>query len=123
MCSYEEEYRLNQVAANVKASYDIKSEVLLGAIWNKIKLRMFSYYYICGKYILKNNKKIKKSNKFEEYIVHSSRNYETKKTHSNDLNDIDEILPSISRDSNNLNISRAINSSRTEKNSFIKVLL
>ena len=95
--------------------YDIKSEVLLGAIWNKIKLRMFSYYYICGKYILKNNKKIKKSNKFEEYIVHSSRNYETKKTHSNNFNDLDEILPSISRDSNNLNISRAINSSRTEK--------
>lgn len=97
--------------------YDIKSEVLLGAVWNKIKLRMISYYYICGKYILKHNKKINKNNdKFNQYLSHASRNYEYKKSITNNFDDLGRILPSISRESNNnsLNIS-GFNSSRTEK--------
>ena len=39
----------------------IKSEVLLGSTWVKIKLRMIAYYNLCGSFIL--NKKLKKNKK------------------------------------------------------------
>ena len=70
--------------------YNVKSEVLLGPIWNKIKRRMLSFYYICGNHIL--NNKIK-NNKFNEYLKHISRNYQIKDSIIPGLNDIDSIIP------------------------------
>ena len=49
----------------------IKSEVLLGAIWKKIKFRIEAYYYICGSYILP---KKKKNDKFNQYLKNISKN-------------------------------------------------
>ena len=71
--------------------YEIKSEVLLGSIWNKLKLRMLTYSYICGKYIIKHLKN--KNNRFKEYLNHTSRNYNDNISLSSTLNDIDLILP------------------------------
>ena len=45
----------------------IKREVLFGSSWNKIKLRMIAYYYICGNYIL--NKNMKKKRKINEHFI------------------------------------------------------
>ena len=73
--------------------YEVKSEVLLGAIWKKIKNRMFAYYNICGNYILKKSK----NNKFKEYLKHSSRNYALSATNS--INEVEPILPRVTSDS------------------------
>ena len=58
--------------------YEIKQEVLLGAIWKKIKIRMFSFYYICGDYILRKKNKTQKNAKLKGYLKHISRNYDEK---------------------------------------------
>ncbi len=61
----------------------IKSEVLLGSTWVKIKLRMIAYYNLCGSFIL--NKKLKKTRKvnknFENYLSTS----QSKNSNDNDL--------------------------------------
>ena len=80
--------------------YEVKSEVLLGAIWKKIKNRMLAYYYICGKYALRKNK----NNKLKDYLKHVSRNYIYSTTTS--LNEIDQILP---REKNDSVFSKDIN--------------
>ena len=63
---------------------EIKGNVLLGNIWNRLKLRMISYINICGDYILK-----KKNSKtiFDNYIseVKNNNNLNSKVTN--------EILP------------------------------
>ena len=84
--------------------YEIKSEVLLGAIWKKIKLRMNAFYFICGNYFL--NRK-KQYNKFNEYINNISRNITTIRTNKT----IGPILPkdSIVSDYRDSNMSNDIN--------------
>ena len=67
--------------------YEIKSEVLLGTSWNKIKLRIISFYYICGNYILKKFKKKNKS--VQQYLNFISRKAEERNT----INEIGSILP------------------------------
>jgi hypothetical protein len=98
--------------------YEIKSEVLLGAVWKKIKMRMFSYYYICGNHILSHNKKNQKNNKFKDYLVHVSRKYDEQKSLRTSLNDIDLILPRMTYDSNSLNISKDINNNSKNQKEF-----
>lgn len=44
--------------------YEIKSEVLLGYDWKKIRNRMIAFYSICNDYILKQ----RKNNKFKQYL-------------------------------------------------------
>ena len=56
-----------------------------------MKLRMLTYSYICGKYIIKHLKN--KNNRFKEYLNHTSRNYNDNISLSSTLNDIDLILP------------------------------
>ena len=51
--------------------YEIKSEILLGITWKKVKLRFLAFYYICGNYILKHRKN--KNNKFKRYLQHVAR--------------------------------------------------
>jgi hypothetical protein len=97
--------------------YEIKQEVLLGAIWKKIKLRMFSFYYICGDYILRNKNKKQKNAKLKGYLKHISRNYDEKSRASLNM-DVDQILPRITIDSNSLNTSKDIRYSSTNKISF-----
>ena len=65
---------LKKMFSNYVNNY-IKGEVLLGATWTKIKLRMIAYTNICGNYII--NKKNKKNKNFENYISdsHSKKNY------------------------------------------------
>ena len=47
----------------------IKNEVLLGPSWKKIKLRMLTYYNICGNYILSKKMKKRKINQnLEKYL-------------------------------------------------------
>ena len=67
--------------------YEIKSEVLLGNDWKKIRLRISAFYYICGSYILKTNKR--KNKKIKEYLKYISRNIEITKS----VNDLGAILP------------------------------
>ena len=69
--------------------YEIKSEVLLGPIWNKIKSRMMAYYYICGDYYLK----FRQKNKFSNYLDQISRIQIGRKTVMPELSDMDQILP------------------------------
>ena len=61
---------------NYYVTYDIKDDILLGATWRKIKMRMLAYSNICGKFIF--NKKLKKHRKvnknFENYLFSSDRN-------------------------------------------------
>ena len=71
--------------------YEIKSDVLLGAIWKKIKLRIHAYYYICGNFILNKNKK---KNKFSQYLKYISRTDDYKSSEIKGLEHIDRILPS-----------------------------
>ena len=97
--------------------YEIKQEVLLGAIWKKIKLRMFSFYYICGDYILRKKNKKQKNAKLKEYLKHISRNYDEKSRASINM-DVDQILPRITIDSNSLNTSKDIKYSSKNKISF-----
>ena len=52
----------------------IKDDVLLGASWKKIKLRMLAYYNICGNYILNSKLKRKKNNKNLENYLNSQVN-------------------------------------------------
>ena len=98
--------------------YEIKSEVLLGAIWKKIKLRMLSYYYICGNYILNKKRKKEKNNKSIEYLKYITRNYDDKNSYSNSFNDVGGILPRSTISSNILNISKDINSINNNEKSF-----
>lgn len=69
--------------------YEIKSEVLLGPIWNKIKSRMMAYYYICGDYY----SKIRQKNKFSNYLDQISRIQIGRKTVMPELSEVDRILP------------------------------
>ena len=69
--------------------YEIKSEVLLGPIWNKIKSRMMTYYYICGDYY----SKIRQKNKFSNYLDQISRIQIGRKTVMPELSEMDQILP------------------------------
>ena len=69
--------------------YEIKSEVLLGPIWNKIKSRMMAYYYICGDYY----SKFRQKNKFSNYLDQISRIQMGRKTVMPELSDMDQILP------------------------------
>ena len=98
--------------------YEVKSEVLLGAVWKKIQLRMLSYYYICGDYILKKKKNKEKNYKAKEYLKYTSRNYDDKASQPDSFNDIGGILPRISTGSNILNISKDINSINNDEKSF-----
>ena len=98
--------------------YEIKSEVLLGAVWKKIQLRMLSYYYICGDYILKKKKNKEKNSKVKEYLKYSSRNCDDKTSQSDSFNDIGGIMPRYSTGSNILNISKDINSINNDEKSF-----
>ena len=67
--------------------YEIKSEVLLGSAWSKIKLRMISFCYICGNYIIRHIKR--KNPKLKRYLFHISRNNDDANTNN------DEILPNL----------------------------
>lgn len=83
---------------------DVKSQVLLGSTWNKIKLRMLSFYYITNNYILRN-----KNDKFKEYLKFASRNYKERYSKKDD-----DLLPygiKILNDSNiqSISISKDIN--------------
>ena len=69
--------------------YEIKSEVLLGPIWNKIKSRMMTYYYICGDYY----SKIRQKNKFSNYLDQISRIQTGRKNVMPELSEMDQILP------------------------------
>ena len=83
---------------------DVKSQVLLGSTWNKIKLRMLSFYYITNNYILRN-----KNDKFKEYLKFASRNYKERYSKKDD-----DLLPygiKLLNDSNiqSISISKDIN--------------
>ena len=84
--------------------YEVKSEVLLGTSWNKIKIRIISFYYICGNYILK---KIKKQQNIQKYLNYVSRKAEERNT----ISEIGSILPRGTINSNfrNTNSSNDIN--------------
>ena len=71
--------------------YDIKSEVLLDSKWSKIQKRMFAYYYICGKYILR--RKRRKKHLMNDYLNLISRNNQDKLSLRPTFTDIDQILP------------------------------
>ena len=86
--------------------YEVKSDVLLGAAWKKIKLRMLSFYYICSNYILKKKRKKEKNNKFNEYLQHISRNNEEQLAATGTFSDIDVLLPRMT------DISKDINSNK-----------
>ena len=111
--------------------YNIKSEVLLGAIWNKIKLRMIAYYYICGKSILIKNKK---NNKFVKYLKHISNNENGNLGNlnkidiylSNDNNKKEPLIPKEFDEEDNLLDNKIINDTndhiitrKRTKNSFL----
>jgi hypothetical protein len=71
--------------------YDVKSEVLLDSKWSKIQKRMFAYYYICGKYILR--RKRRKKHLMNDYLNLISRNNQEKLSLRSTFTDIDQILP------------------------------
>ena len=83
---------------------EIKGNVLLGNIWNRLKLRMISYINICGDYILK-----KKNSKtiFDNYIseVKNNNNLNSKVTN--------EILPTFNlEDDETIKIDIDLNDSK-----------
>jgi hypothetical protein len=99
--------------------YEIKSEILLGTTWSKIKLRIISFYYICGNYILK---KFKKNQKFEEYLNYISRNIKDRNT----INNIGAILPRTSINSyisNDINLDNKKNTKSLEMTEKTQLLL
>ena len=101
--------------------YKVKSEVLLESCWNKIKLRILAYYFICGQYILEHEKK---NNKFKDYLKHISRNYEVKNKNTimSDLKEIDVILPRGTRFNNSLDINNVnLDNNRKSKNKNIEM--
>jgi len=61
---------------------EIKGNVLLGNIWNRLKLRMISYINICGNYILK-----KKNSKtiFDNYISEIKNNNKSSRKNNESL--------------------------------------
>ena len=104
--------------------YEIKSEVLLGTSWNKIKLRIISFYYICGNYILR--KKVKKDNNIQKYLNYISRNVEERNT----INEIGSILPRGTRNSsfkksnsNDINLITNNNNKALEMNEKNQLLI
>ena len=52
-------------------NYQVKSEILLGSSWRKVKMRIIAFSNICGKYIINNKmKKNKKLNiNFDDYLL------------------------------------------------------
>ena len=92
--------------------YEVKSEVLLGSIWLKIKTRMQAYYLLCGKYVLRKNRK--KNNKFKEYLKDISRTNAICTSNVNSFCSVGQILPRTTVD---MNYSKDINnqSNREEK--------
>ena len=93
--------------------YEIKSEVLLGPIWNKIKSRMMAYYYICGEYYLKR----RQNNKFSNYLDQISRIQIGRKTVMPELSGMGQILPKTTNSSEIANVLDINNNSNSnEKN-------
>jgi len=85
-------------------SSEIKRNVLLGNIWNRIKLRMISYINICGDYILK-----KKNNKtiFDNYLS------EVKNNNKLNNNVTNQILPTFNlEDDETIKIDTDLNDSK-----------
>ena len=91
--------------------YEIKSEVLLGPIWNKIKSRMMAYYYICGGYYLKRGQK----NKFSNYLDQISRIQVGRKTVMPEFSEMDQILPRTTDSSEFASVLDINNSKSNEK--------
>ena len=70
--------------------YEVKSEVLLGPIWKKIKFRINAYFNICGNYLLSKNKT---NNKFTLYSNHLTNNNNENRNSIYGLGKLDSILP------------------------------
>ena len=85
--------------------FDIKNDVLLGQTWKKVKMRMKSFYVLCGKYTLKENIRRHKTRnkKFENYLryinktnLNNSLLNNTKDGKlNNELNELDQIMPNL----------------------------
>lgn len=97
--------------------YEVKSEVLLGPIWNKIKSRMMAYYYICGNFNLKRRQK----NKFSNYLDQISRIQTGRKTVMNELSEMDQILP---RNTNSSELTSVldINNNNKKNNKLLEMI-
>ena len=80
--------------------YEVKSEVLLGPIWKKIKLRINAYFNICGNFLLNNNE----NNKFTQYLKHISNNNNEYRNSLYGIGKIGSLLPN-DKIENNINIT------------------
>jgi hypothetical protein len=92
--------------------YEVKSEVLLGPIWNKIKSRMMAYYYICGDYY----SKLRQKNKFSNYLDQISRIQIGRKTVMPEISEVDQILPRATEGSELASVLDINNPKSTKKN-------
>ena len=55
---------------NYYITYEIKNDILLGAVWRKVKIRIIAYSNICGKFIINSKKKRKRKSilHFDNYL-------------------------------------------------------